>query len=306
MSDKSAIGWTEATWNPVTGCSRVSPGCAHCYMFTAYPRLKAMGNPSYQATADTVVLQPQMLDKPLHWKRPRRIFVNSMSDLFHEEVPDTFIDSVFAVMMLTPQHTYQILTKRPARMRDYLNNGSLDRYVGIIQAAAALRPDLRLGPDTFAEIHSSAIRNVWLGVSVEDQIRADERIPILLDTPAAMRFLSCEPLLGPIDLNRIGLGAGEAWRSAFGTEDRPGVDWVIAGGESGPGARECSERWLSDLRNQTHAAWRPYFLKQLGGHPDKRAGSKAKLGGRTWTQFPGDHPDWLQRSRALLALEVAG
>ena len=310
----SKIAWTDETWNPVTGCTKVSPGCKHCYMYAMYPRLKAMGTPGYPASPDVVTLRPSMLNKPLRWKRRRMVFVNSMSDLFHEDIPDDYLDQVFAVMALTPRHTYQILTKRPQRMLNYLNamlagqrdiTGSAAHVTGkaLGECLEPIDRAFRTVGQSFEK--AGALRNVWLGVSVEDQIRADERIPILLDTPAAVRFLSCEPLLGPIDLNRIGLGEGGPWRSAFGIHHGVGIDWVIAGGESGPGARPCSERWLADIRDQTHAAGRPYFLKQLGGYPNKRVGALAVLNGRTWTQFPGDSPSWHQQATAYQRTQLS-
>jgi protein gp37 len=204
MSDKSHIEWTESTWNPVTGCTKVSQGCKHCYAkHQAWPRLKASPQTVYFGREfEDVQCHPERLDQPLRWTKPRRIFVNSMSDLFHEAVPESFIDSVWAVMALAPHHTYQILTKRPERMRNYLTHP--ERYQRVLRAAdpfRQMRP--KLGGIGISDPASPAWwRQVWLGVSVEDQATADERIPLLLDTPAAVRWISAEPLLGPVDLTR--------------------------------------------------------------------------------------------------------
>lgn len=299
MADGTKIEWTDATWNPITGCSVVSPGCTNCYaMRLAGTRLKH--HPSRVGlTRDTkagpvwtgeVRFNPQWLDEPLRWKKPRMIFVCAHGDLFAEGVPDEWIDQVFAVMALAPQHTFQVLTKRPQRMRDYLRHGGvLDRLV-----SAACRIDSPDGASWAADIHSGHVRglplpNVWLGVSVEDQKRAVERIPILLETPAAVRWISVEPILGPIDLTRIdqpndgfgpywinALTAGEAgWfadeAATIRTEADPlafsglaRLDWVVAGGESGTGARPMHPDWARALRDQCSAAGVPFLFKQWG------------------------------------------
>ena len=236
------IEWTDETWNPVTGCTKVSPGCDHCYAERVTERFHGPGS------FERVVLHPDRLDKPLRWRKPRKVFVNSMSDLFHEQVPDTFIGLVWQVMAETPQHTYQILTKRHARMRSFLNRW----------------------PDP--------LPNVWLGVSVEDQKWADIRIPALLDTPAAVRFLSCEPLLGAVSLTRWlhgGFGVAGPW---------PDLDWVIVGGESGPGARPMRPDWARSLRDECEAADVPFLFKQWGGIRPKAGGRE--LDGRTWDEYP--------------------
>ncbi|HSH41626.1 MAG TPA: phage Gp37/Gp68 family protein [Arenicellales bacterium] len=267
MSDKSHIEWTEATWNPVTGCTKVSQGCKHCYAERDWKRLAA--NPTARAyfgrKFTDVQCHPERLDQPLRWRNPRRIFVNSMSDLFHEDVPKNFIDRVFAVMALSPQHTFQVLTKRPERMREYLGHGGTCIPIGVRQAAEIMGLH-DPGPMPIA------LPNVWLGVSVEDQTSADERIPPLLETPAAVRFLSCEPLLGPINLCELpgasGIGRGLDALSNAGVD--PGaliphaVDWVIAGGESGPRARPMHPDWVRSLRDQCQAAGVPFFFKQWG------------------------------------------
>lgn len=235
MSDGSKIEWTEATWNPVTGCTKVSPGCDHCYAETFAERWRGVPGHHFEHGFD-VTLRPERLTQPLHWKRPRRIFVNSMSDLFHEAVPDEYIVAVFGTMAQTPQHTYQVLTKRHGRMRSLL------------------------GGDMFRQRFAFGwpLPNVWLGVSVEDQKWADIRVPALLATPAAVRFLSCEPLLGRLDLERW------LWD---GDRDMPGgLHWVIAGGESGPGARPMVPVWPQSLRDQCQDAGVPFFFKQWGSH----------------------------------------
>jgi len=301
MADKTAIEWCDATWNPVVGCSIVSKGCTNCYAMKMAARLEAMGQPIYRGmTAPSktgpvwtgaVRLNPAVLAKPLSWRRPRRIFVNSMSDLFHESLPDEAIDRVFAVMALCPQHTFQVLTKRPERMRAYMRardgmgDAALCRAINAIPAALGNRHGALEMP----------LPNVWLGVSVEDQAAADARIPILLDTPAALRFISAEPLLGPVDLTYLDTGrqpqeyeaeridalrGGVAWESDGTIVARPSVgniDWVIAGGESGPDARPMHPDWARSLRDQCAAAGVPYFFKQHGEWAPICAMSEAAL-----------------------------
>lgn len=242
MSTKSAIEWTETTWNPTTGCDRISRGCDHCYALTLANRLKAMGSPKYQHDGDPrtsgpgfgVTTHEDTLTAPLRWRTPRLVFVNSMSDLFHARVPVEFIHRVFAVMAATPRHTYQVLTKRSTRLR-------------------RLAPTLHWPP------------NVWMGVSVEDQRQA-HRVDDLRTTPATVRFLSCEPLLGPLSL------------------DLDGIRWVIAGGESGPHARPLHPDWLIQLRDDAISHHVPFFFKQWGGATPKAGGRV--LDGRTWNQMP--------------------
>jgi protein gp37 len=238
------IEWTDESWNPITGCTKVSPGCDHCYAETLYNRFNGPG------AFDTVTLHPDRLTKPLSWRKLRKVFVNSMSDLFHKDVPDEYILDAWKVMARTPQHTYQILTKRHARMRAFVRRLAFagptreERAAGI----AGRVPYLFASGDEnqrMGAVHPLA--NVWLGVSVEDQQRADLRIPALLDTPAAVRFLSCEPLLGPVDLTSI-----------------RAVDWVICGGESGPGARPMHPEWARALRDQCQQAGVPFHFKQWG------------------------------------------
>lgn len=304
MSDNSKIEWTDATWGPVTGCSKVSAGCKNCYAERMAERFR--GTPGhYFENGFDIKLRPDKMEQPLHWRRPRRIFVNSMSDLFHPDVPDNYIDKVFAVMALCPQHTFQVLTKRPERMRDYLR----DRKENVCESLAFNAPDGErvielLGgewiPPQIGEFGRLELRgyfdgfkipwplpNVWIGVSVENQKAADERIPLLLQTPAAVRFLSCEPLLGPVNLFQAGALSGgvvnEIEFSAHGN-----IDWVIAGGESGPGARPMDEEWVRSLKDQCVAAGVSFFYKQK-----LERGRKVELpelDGRTWDEFPEVQP----------------
>lgn len=247
MSAGTRIEWTERTWNPVTGCDRVSAGCDHCYALSLSARLKAMGSRRYQQDGHPVTSGPgfgltlhrALVDAPRHWRKPAVVFVNSMSDLFHERIPFDFLRRVFATMEATPQHTYQILTKRATHL-------------------TRVAPRLPWPP------------NVWMGVTVEDQVQVDRRARRLCRVPAAVRFLSVEPMLGPVDLG------GPLWHGYCPTHDFPGgfcigpcpdqqrIHWVIAGGESGPRARPCELDWLRSLRDQCAAAGVPYFCKQIG------------------------------------------
>lgn len=301
MSGKTKIEWATHQWNPVTGCSKVSQGCKHCYAEREWPRLAApRAKPNiYTGRAFTdVMCHPEKLDIPLGWTKPRRIFVNSMSDLFHESVPDSFIIDVFNVMHDAKQHTFQVLTKRPERMRDFLIGTS--------------------GCGMGGEL----MPNVWLGVSVEDQTTADERIPVLLQIPAAVRWISAEPLLGPIDLF---CKPSYIWKAAhkehgpYGPiSERWPIHWIVVGGESGPQARPMDPDWVRLLRDQCQYAGVPFFFKQWGewstidnmdetaimttpgstpGHKfsdgtcvyrcgKRRAGRE--LDGRTWDEYPND------------------
>ncbi len=242
----SKIEWTDATWNPVRGCVKVSPGCAHCYAETFAERFRGVKGHPYEQGFD-LRLVPEKLTEPLSWKKPRRVFVNSMSDLFQDGVPDTYIDQVFAAMALTPQHTYQVLTKRPERMRAYMSDTR--GVAGVISRVNAAGRAIHKGAWWKGEHTSWPWSNVWLGVSVENQHFADERIPLLLQTPAAVRFISAEPLLEAIDLRRADL------------------DWVIVGGESGSGARPFDIAWAFSLIDQCLDAEIPCFVKQLGRDP---------------------------------------
>lgn len=261
MSDQSAIEWTDTTWNPTTGCDRVSAGCDHCYAMTLAKRLKAMGSAKYQTDGDPrtsgpgfgVAMHYDALDAPLRWSKPRKVFVNSMSDLFHDKVTDEFIAMVFAVMAVAQHHTFQVLTKRHARMRHLLLQASfLDTVAERVQIQDGLYSRALVG---------WPLPNVWLGVSVENQKWADIRIPALRETPAAVRWLSCEPLLGPVDLN--------PWRNPGAPADRRApadsrIDWVVVGGESGPGARPMHPDWARTLRDQCAKASVPFLFKQWG------------------------------------------
>jgi len=231
-ADHSGIEWTEATWNPTSGCTKVSPGCDRCYAERVTKRF-----PRTFPNGFALTLRPQSLEIPLHWRRPRTIFVNSMSDLFHRDVPDAYVQEVFDVMVRTPQHTYQVLTKRAERL-------------------ARLARKLPWPS------------NVWMGVSVESP-KYSWRIDYLRRVPAAVRFISAEPLLEPLP----GL-------------DLTGMHWLIAGGESQTGCRPADDEWFRDLRDQCAAAGVAFFLKQLGGHPSKRGGDAAVVDGRRWIDLP--------------------
>lgn len=307
MGDKTGIEWTDATWNPTTGCDKVSPGCDNCYAMTLAKRLKAMGSPRYQIDGDPetsgpgfgVTVHPTALDQALRWTRPRRIFVNSMSDLFHARVPDEYIARVFAVMALAPQHTFQVLTKRHGRMRSLLSSAHFLHAVSKVWAEPPT--DWTLPRDWSVPVWP--LPNVWLGVSAEDQKRAELRIPALYDTPAAVRFVSAEPLLGLIDTTTSGLLA----RDEF---DR-GIDWVIVGGESGPGARPMHPWWAESLHRQCVAAGVPFLFKQWGdwtpmaplknGRFDFSNGIAMTDDGNTYNAGDLDWPDGPRRGEAIRA-----
>jgi protein gp37 len=266
---KTQIEWSDYTWNPTIGCSLVSPGCTNCYAMRVADRFRAgtvydgltkvvNGNPVW--TGDVKLTHEKNLTVPLRWKRPRRIFVNSMSDLFHENIPDEWIDRIFAVMALSSRHTYQVLTKRPERMRNYIS-----RLAGSIEPIEAQAR--ALGYTFHFEGFSTLpwpIPNIWLGVSVEDQKRADERIPVLLDIPARIHFLSMEPLLGPVILNPLYMPAKVAAPQGTYKYVGPQVRWIVVGGESGPRARPMHPDWARSLRDQCVAADVSYFFKQWG------------------------------------------
>jgi protein gp37 len=280
MTDRSAIEWTQATWNPVTGCDRISPGCQHCYALTLATRLKAMGQAKYQTDGDPrtsgsgfgVAIHPHALLEPLGWRRPRRIFVCSMADLFHARVPEAFIAQVFAVMATAGHHTYQVLTKRPLRMEHLLSSDAFAEQV--FQHATSYGVGSLTWP----------LPNVWLGTSVEDQPRADQRVPKLLSTPAAIRFLSCEPLLGPVELAPEWMELKLQVFASQGAVCFPRVDWIIVGGESGPGHRPVDPAWVRSLRDQALAAGVAFFFKQWGGRTPGAGGRL--LDGRTWDLYP--------------------
>jgi protein gp37 len=304
MADNSAIEWTDATWNPTVGCSIVSPGCTNCYaMKVANGLERRFNSPKYRGLTKVVNGNPvwtgevrldeAALLQPLKWKRGRRIFVNSMSDLFHEALSDEDIDRVFAVMALCPQHTFQVLTKRAARMLAYCSQ--LGRHHSIDAVSLAMKRYHPESPGAWYTLKDGGayFPNIWLGVSVERQEEADERIPLLLDTHAAVRFVSIEPLLGSVDLTRLcilkqrpgSIRAGihvDALRNRHcESQVRRGLgplDWVIVGGESGRRARRMNERWARDIRDQCASAHVPFFFKQWGEHDPEtfdRVGKKA-------------------------------
>lgn len=267
----SNIEWTDETWNVVAGCTRASRGCDHCYAVAMTHRLEAMGQERYAGLTvlnnrgdrhfnGVVRTVPEALGKPLKWKKPRRVFVNSMADLFHEKVPFEFVDRVFAIMALCPQHTFQVLTKRPERMAEYFSTRDSEAFV--YERAIDLYPGNISDSTDYCEEHVQKwpLPNVWLGTSVEDQAAAEARIPHLLRCPASVRFLSCEPLLGAVDFSRVGVR-----KTRIGESNR--IDWVIVGGESGAGARSCDLAWIRGIVSQCRDAGVACFVKQLGAEP---------------------------------------
>jgi protein gp37 len=243
MANRSSIEWTDATWNPVTGCTKVSPGCKHCYAESLAERWRGIAGHPYEQGFD-LRLWPERLELPLTWKKPRRIFVNSMSDLFHESVPDAFVDRVMETMERAPWHQFQVLTKRAERMAGYF------------------------GTEQHAVLASRS-PHIWLGVSVETQAYIG-RAELAARLPSAVRFVSCEPLLGPLDL-----------RSVLGRER---INWVIVGGESGRGARPMERNWVESIHCQCRESAVPFFFKQWGGVNKKLAGRS--LNQQTWDEFP--------------------
>lgn len=314
MADKSSIEWTDATWNPIVGCTILTPGCKNCYAMRLARRLALMSSAShYAGTTEVVkgravwsgklVLAPTgILTQPIRWKRARMIFVNSMGDVFHEDAPSAWIETVYAVMALAPQHIFQMLTKRAERMQQWASYEHTPARVtfAMFTIAKSMGIDLKkTRPELFDEQGNATVPvqwplpNVWTGVSTERQQEADERIPLLLDTPAAVRFISAEPLLGPIDLTRLcilpqkpgSIRAGihlnalagrycESGMPYLGAWDVNGpcppdseqrrLDWVIVGGESGPKARPSNPQWFRDLRDQCAEAGTPHLHKQNG------------------------------------------
>lgn len=268
MSDNTGIEWADATWNVVIGCDKVSPGCDNCYAIRTATRMQANPNPkistAYAGTAagmewtGQVNLLDDRLALPLTWTRPRKIFVNAQSDLFHDDVPDEFIARVFAVMVAAPQHTFQILTKRHGRMRSLLSRGTLgtEGFPDMVEEAMA--------EFTHASLDEWPLPNVWLGVSVENQQWADIRIPALLDTPAAIRWISAEPLLGPVHLRAEWTEIELKAFGSNGAELFPRIDWVVVGGESGTKARPMHPQWARSLREQCTEAAVPFLFKQWG------------------------------------------
>lgn len=285
MADKTTISWTVthhedgtvtpgATWNPLRGCARVSEGCRNCYAERVAARFSGPGLP-YEGLArmtskgpmwtGEVRLIEKMMDQPLRWKRPRLIFVNSMSDLFHDKVSDVWLNRIFEVMESCPQHTFQILTKRPERMKEYLTWRSMAH--------------------TWGDYPTS---HIWVGVSMEDQATADERIPLLLETTAAVRWISAEPLLGPIDLTPyFWEEAGPEWAGKNLAD--PGLDWVVTGGESGPGARPAHPQWFRSIRDQCATASVPFHFKQWGDWVPAETGFERFFADNRGHEYARDH-----------------
>jgi len=238
MAQNSSIEWTDASWNPVTGCTKISAGCDNCYAERFSERFRGVKDHPFESGFD-LTLRPERIRQPLSWRKPRMIFVNSMSDLFHKKIPGRFIDQVFSTMEEADHHTFQILSKRSSRMRNYVNK----RYAG------------RLAPE-----------HIWLGSSVEDGTKKS-RIKHVADMAATVRFLSLEPLIGPM-----------------GTLDLSGIHWVIVGGESGPGHRPIETSWVADIRDQCLVAGVAFFFKQWGGHRPKANGRELEK--KVWSQYP--------------------
>lgn len=322
MGQKTRIEWADSTWNPVTGCTKVTSGCDHCYAETIARRFT--GTSAYPH-GFTLTLRPDRLQQPLRWQRPRHVFVNSMSDVFHADIPTDYIARMVAVMALADRHDFLILTKRHARLRSVFTSPAF--HIAVLDAVYRIAhgddPDVHLSaPQRTAYLarHDDAVSgftssvfpwplpNVWLGVSAEDQATADMRIPALLATPAARRFVSCEPLLGPVTLTSHLTGCtcapaddGEAGGAELrgpvvsGCPAHDGLHWLIAGGESGPAARPMQPRWVRGLRDECVAADVPFFFKQWGEwgpvgdgqmfRMNKRLSGR-RLDGRTWDQRP--------------------
>lgn len=310
MSDQRECGiaWTDATWNPLRGCSKVSAGCKHCYAETMAARFSAPGQP-YEGTIERgrwsgqIRLVPEKLAEPLHWKRPRRIFVNSMSDLFHEGVPFEFVAAVFGVMAACPQHVFQVLTKRPERATEFF------KWASILHAAeethiADICEEFSRGAGVCVDPKYGLVEwplpNVWLGVSVEDQTTADLRIPLLLQCPAAVRWVSYEPALWPVDFTRLilvqadppygpGVHLNALTGHVAGPDDMvPRVSWVVVGGESGPNARPFNVAWARSTIAQCRAAGVACFVKQMGARP--RVAEASRLAA-LWAAMPGGRVD---------------
>jgi protein gp37 len=277
VADNSAIEWTDTTWNPSTGCDRISDGCDNCYALKMAKRLKAMGSAKYQTDGNPITsgpgfglaVHPDTLTDPLHWRDPRKVFVNSMSDLFHAKVPRSFVAQVFAVMAATERHTYQCLTKRPERMARIVGDFAWRSSMYLHESTLDLRGPTRAIPPW-------PLPNVWLGTSIELDKHTD-RADALRDTPAAVRFISAEPLLGPLP-----------------SLDLTGIDWLIIGGESGPGSRALDLGWVRELIAMARDAGTAVFVKQLGSiwardcHVGGQAVARTDSKGGKWENFPAD------------------
>ena len=272
MADKTKIEWCDATWNPITGCTPCSPGCAHCYARTLAGRFPQVHGGEFAH----IKFHPDRLNQPMHWRRPRRVFVCSMGDLFHGQIVDDDIADVYRTMALCPQHTFLLLTKRPERAHALLTKWTLGRF-GVCDARPTGSP--------------MPLPNVWLGVTICNQAEADAKIPVLLRTPAALRFVSIEPMLGPVHLKPWWLNGIAPYDSDDGkphwTGGGPRLDWVICGGETGPGARPMCLTWAHDLCSQCQQAGVPFFFKGHGTYlTPKRHPLYRVLDGRKWNEFP--------------------
>ena len=322
MSSGTDIEWTKvrlpdgrvlkgATWNCLVGCQKVSSGCQSCYAIrTAYRLEHAFNQEAYQGTTrklpdgsvnwtGRVKCLRERLEIPLHWREPRGIFVNSMSDLFHPDVPDEFIDQVFGIMAHAPQHIFQVLTKRPERMLPYILRlqDKLKHEQPYLQAVSVssvkTRTEIGWAQGRFGDPEFDVdwpLPNVWLGVSCEDQRAADERIPLLLQTPVAVRWLSCEPLIGPVSFRWAKWVPIKRIDATWHLEGLHGIDWIVTGGESGPNYRPCDQGWVRAIRDECqeyeegtgrHVA---FLHKQWGGHTHAAGGRL--LDGREWSEYP--------------------
>lgn len=299
MATTTKIEWTDATWNPVTGCTPCSLGCDHCYaaaMAARFPKIHDNGadpldTGDFPLPFSRLQFHPERLEQPLHWRRPRRVFVCSMGDLFHEDAPDEWICAVLDVIRACHArgygHTFQILTKRPERMRDICRRLVFDpRGYGRVCLDD-------VGFSLFPLRGSGGLRNVWLGVTVCNQNEADAKIPVLLDTPAVLRFVSIEPMLGPVDLRQEWFCGFEACRDHSKAPcDHPDCEsrrlrWVICGGETGPGARALNADWVRSVRDQCVTAGVPFFFKGRGtATTPKSCCTYRRLDGREWSEIP--------------------
>ncbi len=281
----SNIEWTDATWNPVIGCRHVAEGCRNCCAETMSKRLAAMGQADYASIltpagkfSGHAITRPDTLPEPLKWRRPRMVFVNSMSDLFHDDVPFEFIAAVYGVMAACPQHTFQVLTKRPERMLEFLEwLAAFEGFLGLAASVQCKVDGVSVLPTPALAalngiVHGQVklpLSNVWHGVSVAKQKDADRNIPILLKVPSAIRFISAEPLIGPVELTRLVNPVCANGKPLWPCSESMlfGLDWVIVGGESGPGARPCDVAWIRSIVEQCKAAGVACFVKQLGSRP---------------------------------------